>query len=224
MTYDEIVDEARARIRDAGRNLPNRLLLRQVGLRQANLFLLCATWNPEYYGVCVTASVTAAGLDLNGLAPPLNHAARIQRIEVDTTSGVAGAPAIGTRISIVPIDDPQSGLAPRMTLRDNALRPIGTDFAAITGIEIFYSRLPNPVTPLSGAVLSEMREPWEQLLVLDCALFIGQLLAAEGRDVMKGLLDMIAGEQNNMLAAFEAHVRGYVGDVADRFRRTGGVA
>ncbi len=224
MTYDEIVAEARARIRDAGRNVPDRLLLRHIGLHQAALFMLCATWNPEYYGICVTAPLSDdKGLDLNGLTPPLNQAAGIQRIEVHVSSGV-GAPAVGTRISIVPLEDTGAGIAPRMTLRDNALRQVGTDCALITEVEIFYARLSNPVTPTSGASEAEIREPFVQLLVLDCAKYLGELLAAEGREVSKGILEMIAGEYKDVLGTYEAQVRGYVTDVEDRFRRTGGAA
>lgn len=224
MTYQEIVDEARARVRDAGRNIPDRLLVRQVGQHQAHLFMRAATWNPEYYGICVTATIAGGGLDLNGLTPPLNQAAGIQRIEVYTTDGDPEAPAVGTRVSIVPLEDPQSGLAPRATLRDNALRQVGTELAHVTGLEVYYAKLPNPALPTAGATEAELREPWQQLLVLNCANYIATLLSAEGRDVPAGIVALNQGEEAALLEAYEAHVRGYVTDVEDRFRRTGGAA
>ena len=220
MTYDEIIDEALARVRDAGRNIPRRTLLRHIGQYQASLFQRAATWNPEYYGICVIADIAGGALDLNALTPPLNQAAGIQLIEVVASTGAGPAP--GTRISVVPIEDTKSGLAPRATLRDNVLRQVGTELDLVTQIEIHYARLPNPVPPTGGAVEAELREPYQELLVLDCAVFIANQLAAEGRAVPAALVEQVQGELTVLMVSYEAQVRGYVTDVEDRFRRTGG--
>lgn len=221
MIYDALVNLALARVRDAGRNIPRALVLRRIGLMQATLFARAATWNPEYYGVCVTAGLASGAVDLNGLAPPLNQAAGIQRIEVATASGPT-APAVGTRVSIVPLASPDSGLPPRATLRDNVLRQVGTELAGVDAVRVYYARLSNPVQPEDGALEAEMREPWQELLVLDGALYVLDLLAAEGRPQPEALGKMLAGEMATLLAAYEAHVRSYVQDVEDRFRRSGG--
>lgn len=220
MTYDEIVDEALARVRDAGRSLPRRTLLRHVGQFQASLFQRAASWNPEYYGICVIADIAGGALDLNALTPPLNQAAGIQLIEVLASS--APGPAVGTRVSIVPLEDVGSGLAPRATLRDNVLRQVGAELADVSQIEIHYARLSNPVPPTGGAVEAELREPYQELLVLDCAVFIANQLAAEGRAVPEALVAQLNGEMAVLMVSYESQVRMYVTDVEDRFRRTGG--
>lgn len=221
MTYDELVNLALARVRDAGRNIPRQLLLRRMGLTQASLFARAATWNPEYYGICVTAGLASGAVDLNNLTPPLNQAAGIQRIEVAAVT-VGATLAVGTRVSIVPLAAPESGLAPRATLRDNVLRQVGTELAGVDAVRVYYARLSNPVTPGDGAVEADLREPWQELLSLDATLYVLDLLAAEGRPQPEGLGKMVAGEMAGLLAAYEAHVRGYVQDVEDRFRRSGG--
>jgi hypothetical protein len=221
MTYQDLVDEANARVRNSGGIVPDRLLLREMGVFQSELFQRAAVWNPEYYGICVTATLTAGALDLNGLVPALQQAASIQRIEVFTVTANPAAPAIGARISVVPLEDPTSGLAPRVTLRDNVLRQVGSELALVTGVELYYSRLPNPVLPTSGAVEAELREPWQQLLVLHCANYLSLLLQAEGIAVPEGLVKRNMEDEARLLSEYEAHVRGYVSDVEDRFGRTG---
>jgi hypothetical protein len=223
MTYDELVNLALARVRDAGRNIPRATLLRRMGTTQALLFATAATLNPEYYGLCVTATLASGGVDLNALAPPLNQASGIHRVEVAASSGV-GAPPAGTRIALVPLMDPDSGLPPRATVRDNVFRGVGSDLAAVTEIRVWYSRLSNPVLPTQGGLEAELREPWQDLLLLDTALHVCTLLAAEGRPVAEGLVASITADFAALRDGWEAHVRGYVRDVDDRFRRTGGMA
>lgn len=224
MTYDELVDLALARVRDAGRNVPRALLLRRIGQAQAGLFAAAATWNPEYYGICVTAALTGGACDLNALTPPLNQAAGIQRIEVATTDASPTAPPVGARVSIVALAAIESALAPRATLRDNVLRQVGTELAGVTSVKVHYARLSNPVRPTDGAAEAELREPWQELLTLDVAGYVLDLLVAEGREVPPGLKAMVAQEYGTLLLNYQAHVRGYVEDVEDRFMRAGGPA
>lgn len=219
MTYDQLIDEAFARVRGAGRHLPRRTLLRRMGQFQSELFQRCARWNPDYYGICVTATLNAGGLDLNALVPALQQVGTITRIQVSASGGAVPA---GTRISVVPLEDITSGLAPRATIRDNAFRQVGAELAGVTSIEIHYSRLPNPVLPENGGVEADLREPWQEMLVLDCAMFVAGNLEAEGTAVPAGLVKMVGDELLALAAGYELHVRGYIAEGEDRFRRTGG--
>lgn len=225
MTYDEIVTGALERVREFGQTagMANATMLKRIGLRQSQLFMRAAEINPDFFGTCVIGTLDASGgCDLALIVDPLNPIGMIERIEV-ADAGTSTTVAAGDPVTVVPLNDALNGLAPRVTLRDMVVKQVGTDLAGVASLEFYYSKLSMPVSPTSGSVTAQLREPFVDLLVLDLAQYILKFVNAEGGSV-EGPMKLLADEETALTGDFEKHIRGVVLDPADRFRRFGDAA
>jgi hypothetical protein len=196
---------------------PRASLYRRISTRQQQLFARAAKLNPERFGTSAVATVDVAGaVDLLDISAPIPTPELIQKLTVEDPG--ASAYAIGTEITVVSVADPEAGVAPRVTMRDLILRPIGTETVGIATIRAWYSR----TTPLYGAASAgediELPSPHDELLVTDIArMLLVRAPQVEAAAYTRGM-ESLAAEEQMQLAQFDDHVLNY-GPWSSRFAR-----
>ena len=221
MTYDQIVTLALQRCSEFGETagLERAFLLRRIGRRQSQWFQRSARMNSDFYGVCIVGILQDNALDLAPIAPPESPIGRIERIEI-ADPGTSDWDVL-TEVTVVPLNDPRSGLPPRVTLREFVLRGLVGDLDGVTKLRIYYTKQARSVGPSDGALEAEIREPYVDILVLDVAQYILKTLRARGRADVVAPLALLAAEEAELTQDYDSHMTGIVLDVADRFRRFG---
>jgi hypothetical protein len=220
LSCEDVVQLGLARVQEYTRSHPavRSVLYRRISTRQQELAAMAARVNRDYFGAAADAVLVGGAADLNDIVTPVPTPEMIQRIEVSTV--VAGAvPAVGDEISIVRLSDPTAELAPRVTLRSGVLRAVGADLNNVTGIKVYFSKLPDALLVTEpGTTLVALPAPYDQLLVLDISSLIvertqhGDPLDPIRQSVAEGLKKEIAEWE----AKWIAHVRG-LGEVRSRF-------
>jgi hypothetical protein len=212
---------ARARQHVAEPNESHALIYARLGLRQQQLFAHAAKINPDYFGVCANAALTDGAVNLADIADPVPTPDLITRMEVLEPGESLLEP--GAEIHTVPLNDPNGAFPPRVTLRNHVIRSVGADLMGVGSIRIYYSRLPHPIPPAGRDVVLEMPGEHWMLLVLDAERDLYHRSVPEGAD-RAGLVERVTAEEAPMLAAWEAHVAGYAGNMQARFASQTGQA
>jgi hypothetical protein len=219
MTVETLVLESFVRADEwvHGYRAPRAALYRRVGQTRRRLALTVARANPDYHGAQVEATLEDGAVDLRLIALPLPLFAELQQAEVLTT-GTSTLP-VGTRVSIVPLNDVQSGIPPRATFRDYVLEGVGTDLDGVAALLLRYTRLPAMVeAAITGATVVDLAPPFDDLLVLDLVKYQidkAPSLTEPERAAAHASVDVEAGP---LLADYLAHVR-QLAPVEARFAR-----
>ena len=222
MTFDEIVDNAKARATDFGATFPStkRVLYRRIEIHQQELFSQATRVNPDYFGVSATGTLDANGfVDIKDqqASVGVDPAANITKVEVED-AGTHPTLVTGDEISIVSISDIEAELAPRMTLRNFALRQVGTDLAGVVSICAFYGYRPeNKATPLDGTEDAELPPVYQELLVIDLAKWMVRMTLAMETEIKAAALAALSEEEDAMNGTFMAEVVDYAGAQVSRF-------
>lgn len=223
MTYEETVKAALMELAAFGEHFPSSraALYRRIGVRQQQLFAMAAGINPDWAGVCLTASLENGVANLRTLIlgtadplPPAEHISRVEVLEPGVSDWLAGEP-----VTLVPSDDPSAGLAPRMHVRDWVFRSVGAELDGVVSIRVHYSRVPPVPAVLSAQGTSlEIAEPHTEVLVFDVAAAILQRAAALRVEVPAGAVEFVKVREAEAVEAFRQHVAGAVA-TANRFAR-----
>jgi len=230
-TVEDLAIQALARCAEFGGNYPSTrsVMYRRLGVRQQQLFSAAARVNPEYFGLTADGTLDAnkeislANTGDRTAQNPVPNMELISRIEVLANDGSQGAPAVGTEINVVPITDTGAALPPRLTIRGGTFAPVGTDFAQITQIRVFYSYRPFRFDPQDGTVTVELPEPFQDLLVLDLARFMLRKATTMTKEVREVALAALEAEEKESILNFEEHVDSFTKAVErGRFGRTQG--
>lgn len=177
--------------------------LLQVVIRSLRgLYKDAALLNPEYFGTLAIGTLDANGaidIGLTGdpLAPdPVAAMELISRIEIEDpgTSGLAA----GDEVHIVALTDLDAAFAPRVTIRGNIIRQVGTDLADVTSIRVYYSAQPLSPADLDSTLDALWREEFNELLILDLAIYLA-LKDNRGEEVV-GLKEDHTGWYNRFVA------------------------
>jgi hypothetical protein len=230
VTVDELADQALARCAEFGQTYPatRSLLYTRLGGRQQELFAAAARANPEYFGATAlgildgNGTVSLKSLGDPAAVDPVPSMELISRIEISASSG-AGVPVPGTEVNAVPITDPGAALPPRVTIRGGNIAAVGTDLVGVTQLTVFYSHRPFRIGPTDGDKDAELPESFQDLLVLDLALFMLRKTASLPKEVRETALAALSAEEKEQLSNFLAHVQAFTSAVErGRFGRTQG--
>lgn len=222
MTFDEIVDNAKARALDFGATFPStrRVLYRRIEIHQQDLFSQAGRVNPDYFGVSATGTLDANGIaDLKDQQASIDvdPATSVVRVEVED-AGTHPTLVTGDEINIVSLSDVEAALAPRMTLRNFALRQVGTELAGVVSICAFYAYRPeNKTTPLDGSEDAELPAVYQELLVIDLTKWMVKMTLGLETQVKAAALAALSEEEDEMSGVFMAEVTDYAGVQVSRF-------
>ena len=222
MTFDEIVDNAKARALDFGATFPStkRVLYRRIEIHQQELFSQATRVNPDYFGVSATGTLDANGAaDIKDqqVSVGVDPAANVVRVEVED-AGTHPTLVTGDEINVVSLNDVLAALPPRMTLRNFVLRQVGTDLAGVVSICAFYGYRPeNKATPLDGSEVAELPAVYQELLVIDLTKWMVRMTLALETQIKAAALAALSEEEGEMVGAFMAEVTDYAGVQVSRF-------
>jgi hypothetical protein len=222
MTFDEIVDNAKARAIDFAATFPStkRVLYRRIEIHQQELFSQATRVNPDYFGVSATGTLDANGAaDIKDQQVSVNvdPAANIVRVEVED-AGTHPTLVAGDEINVVSLNDVLAALAPRMTLRNFVLRQVGTDLAGVVSICAFYGYRPeNKAAPLDGSEVAELPAVYQELLVIDLTKWMVRMTLGLETQIKAAALAALSEEEDEMNGAFMAEVTDYAGAQVSRF-------
>ncbi len=222
MTFDEIVDNAKARAVDFGATFPStkRVLYRRIEIYQQELFSKAARVNPDYFGKSATGTLDANGfVDIKDQQASANvdPAANITRVEVED-AGTHPTLVTGDEIHLVSINDVEAAFAPRMTLRNFVLRQVGTDLAGVVSVCAFYGYRPeNKTQPLDGSEIAELPAVYQELLVLDLIKWMLKQTISIDSGAKAAAIEVVELEQGAMDGTFLAEVADFAGAQVSRF-------
>jgi len=222
MTFQEIVDNAKTRAMDFGATFPttDRVLFRRIEVRQQELFRGASRVNPDYFGVSAEGVLDAqfrANLKDLDVQVDVDPAANISRVEIGD-AGTHPTLVRGDEVAVVPLNDIEAALAPRMTLRNFILQGVGSDFVGVLTIVIFYGYSPeSKAVPLDGFENAELPDPFQELLVIDLTKWMVRMTMGLEPQVKAGALAALSEEESEMQGAFTAEVTDYAGVQVSRF-------
>lgn len=222
MTFDEIVDNAKARAVDFGATFPStkRVLFRRIEIHQQELFTKAARVNPDYFGKSATGTLDANGfVDIKDqqASVDVDPAANISRVEVED-AGTHPTLVTGDEIHLVSINDVEAAFAPRMTLRNFVLRQVGTDLAGVVSVCAFYGYRPeNKTQPLDGSEVAELPAVYQELLVLDLIKWMLKQTISIDSGAKAAAIEVVELEEGAMDGTFLAEVADFAGAQVSRF-------
>lgn len=217
MNAEQIVVAALARGLEFSNEFPTTrsVYYRRITVRQQQLFVRAAEINPDYFGVTGSVALTAGEADLAALLDP--QAERIYQVRIDDPGTSAYDPE--QRVNIIAVDDGEyAGLAPRVTIRDYVVRQFVADLDGVTSLLIDYSKRPADIA--LPADVPELPEQFHELLVIDATKSAVRRVFSVTKEQRSGFLDLLTEEENELLAAFDAHVERFSSAEESRFGRT----
>ncbi|KKK77831.1 hypothetical protein LCGC14_2849660, partial [marine sediment metagenome] len=131
----------------------------------------------------------------------------------------------GDEVNVVQLNDvAAAALAPRVTLRNQILKQVGTDLALVTSVRLYYSRRPFRLTDSEdGSTTVDFPEQWEELLVIDLAKWITRKATNPPLEQRTAALVSLDAEEQETLANFEQEVTSFTSAAeTGRFMRTAG--
>lgn len=222
LAVEEIVVQGLARVQEFTRSYPavRSVLYRRVSIRQQELAAMAAKVNRDYFGAAASVVLIAGAADLNDIIAPVPVPEMIHKIQVDTI-GAGALVAVGDEVSIVRLGDEIAEESPRVTLRAGVLRQYKADLLNVTGLKVFYSKIPDSLLSTElGTTVVAIPAPYDELLVLDIAeLIVERALHGDPNDVAKKTtLDAIESEVTAWEGKWIAHA-GLFGATRSRFAR-----
>ncbi len=223
MTWDEIIEQGRARALDFGADWPSAtsVLYRRIQVRQQEIFSTANRINPDYFGqntvgaLDANGDVNMASLDVEGSV--VDPTAAVTRVEIQNP-GSHPTLVRGDEVAIIPHNDPDAGIAPRMTLRSFILHAYCGDMDGVSSVCIYYGFRPalKPM-PMDGSETSDLPSVYDELLVLDVTKFLVKLTMELATERKVAALGVVQEEIDAMLTTFIAEVADYAGAQVSRF-------
>jgi hypothetical protein len=202
VTAEEIVVAALARCAEFGDQWPSArsVMYQRINTRHRQLFAMMTTALPDLAGVVENAPVVSGVVDLTALEYDVASVVDV-RIPAD------GVYALDQRVAIIPVDDPDAGLPPRMTASLGELRAYGNELDGVPEVRVAYTRLAESIEMEDDE--PELPELFHPLLVLDLARYNVQKaisIPSATRAEIAALFDV---EEKAMLADFESYLFAY---------------
>jgi hypothetical protein len=216
VTLEECVIAALSRAEEYGNEWPGTrsVFYRRVGVREQQLMVRAAEINQDFFGKSVSINLVAGVANLATLNPVAERVAGARINGVGTS-----AYATGTRVTIVPIDDPTySGLAPRATLRDYTLTQVGADLALVASVWIDYSK--RPTVKALATDVPEIPLHFHELLVLDLVKWMVRKSSIVDTKQRLEIAARLSEEETELLADYDEHVERFQTAEESRFGRT----
>ncbi len=213
MTYEEVVENALARTLEWDGEFPSTRLpmYRRIGVRQQQLFSMASKVNPDYYGSEAAAALDSEYRldlkDLDGLAT-LDQAAGVQRVIIlDPGASIYVA---GDEVNIVSIDDIDADLPPRVTIRDQIVKGVGTDLINVVSLCVKYPRYADmPLNTEDGTTDIQLQEPYQELLVIDLTKDLVRKTLSLEVGVKAAIGETLKEEETELLTVYMADVAAF---------------
>ncbi len=213
MTYEEVVENALARTLDWDGEFPSSRLpmYRRVGVRQQQLFSMASKINPDYYGQRAGAALDAQyRLDLRDLdgATDLDQAVGVQRVEIEDAG--TSSYASGDEVNIVSVDDIEADIAPRVSIRDQIIKGVGTDLLNVVSLCVYYPRFADmPDDDEDGTTDIQLIQAYQELLVIDLTKDLVRKCLSIEPDVKSAIQQILNEEEQELLTIYMADVKAY---------------
>lgn len=222
MTFDEIVDNAKARALDFGATFPStkRVLYRRIEIHQQELFSQATRMNPDYFGVSAKGTLDSlfrVNLKDLDVAVDVDPASNVTRVEIED-AGTHPTLVASDEVNIVSLSDIDAALPPRMTLRNFILKGIGTELQGVVSVCVSYGYRPESKTiPLDGTEEAELPAVYQELLVIDLVKWMVRMTLGLETQVKAAALAALSEEEGEMNGVFMAEVTDYAGVQVSRF-------
>lgn len=228
-TVAQIVDAAKARATEFGGSVPttHSVMYQRVSVRQQELFSIAATVNPEYYALYAIATLDdpnlPGGANLRDMfASAVKEAVRVTGVWIENkgTSSYTN----GDKVHIIPASDrPEDHIAPRVTVLNHIIQGLLGDLDDVTEIKVRYSYRPDPLAQTEdGSTEVEVEQPFDELLVVDLARNLARKTVDMEAGRKKAVVEELNEEEKELLAAFTAHIQGFLADQESRYHHTQG--
>ncbi len=226
-TVNDLVTAALSRASDFGAAYPGSrsVLYRRLSNRLHQLYAVAARWNPEYFGVSAVGTLDAVdgvsfstmGASGGTYAPEL--VSRVEIADKGTSSYTNG-----DEVNVVQLNDVDAAaLAPRVTIRNQAIQQVGTDLALVTSVRLYYSRRPFRLAATDGDTTVDFPEQLEELLVIDLTRWVTRKATNPPLEQRAAALKSLDDEEQEMLVNFEQEVASFTSAAeTGRFMRTAG--
>lgn len=215
-TVEEVAVAALARCGDMGilGGGTRSVLYRRASIRQQQLFSEAAKINPEYFGEVALGTLVNGAVDIDAMVPSgVADCEAVYRVEIGDKG--TSTYANGDRVSLVSVNDAASvGIAPRVTIQNRVIRQVGTDLALVAKVKVYYAR--RPAAPLLAASVIELPTPFEELLVLDLAVWLVKT-ADTSNERKENLLLALQGEEKELAAGFAQHLTSFTQAFESRY-------
>ena len=204
MTVDEILEASLARLMEFTDKVPGtgHSDLARLNQRQEQLFAVIADVNRDYSGRDAVLTLTAGAADTATLSP---QPMRITDVRIENPG--ASLYLAGRKVHVVPVDDRDCELPPRMTLRDGVLAQVATDLADVTSVRVFYARRPLYLTLRTET--PDLPEQYHELLVIDLAKMKVRKMLNLAAQARTDILALFKAEEEELEADFQQHLRNY---------------
>lgn len=213
-TCEQLITAAYSRSswNDPDKLATNSELIGVIDRRMKQIYSMAARANPLYFGT-ISSSVapTTDSASVYSWARP-SDAELIFRVEAGTAIGTPGTTiTTGTEISVVPFEDKQAELAPRIYefgQRYYTAGLTGDPVAAATNahsLTFYYSKRHRDLTTLNNSTTGTLESQWpsqfDDLIVLHIAKY---LATKDNRD---GEVQLLATEEAALLDGFFKHLQ-----------------
>ncbi len=215
MTLEEIAVAALARGMEFSNEVPQTRSVhyRRIRVREQQLFVRASEINPDYFGISTSIALVAGEADLSTLGTQAERIAGVRINGIGTSSYTTGE-----SVNIVPIDDPNSGLAPRAHIRDYRLIQYAAELALVASVWIDYSK--RAATTVDAADEPDLPEQFQELLVIDDTKAMLRRTIALEPEIKKLAINSLNEEEAEMMDYFDRHVERFVLAEESRFGRT----
>lgn len=209
VTPEDIVLQALARAMEFSDRVPTTraVLYRRIGVRQQHLVSLANREAPDYFGVAVDAPLTNGTLSLATITNNLAEIEAVHRLEI-AEAGTSSY-SVGDEVHIVSSQDVEVEFPPRVTLRTFVIRQVGNDLAGVNSLRVYYARRPALLGPADGKTPLVLPEAFQELLVVDLARELAKKALRIDPDIRQAHIALLDAEEEELLAAYLAHVRGF---------------
>lgn len=228
-TFDDVVDAAQSRAVDFGSGYPGArsVLYRRISNRLHQLYAAAARWNPEYFGVSAVGTLASGGASFSTMGDPdasnpVFAPELVSRVEIADkgTSSYAN----DDEVNVVQLNDAaDAALAPRVTIRNLAIKQVGTDLTNVTSLRMFYSRRPYRRGAADGVELIDFPETFEDLLVIDLTKWMVRKSMNPPIAERTAAIATLSEEEAELYSNYEQEVTEFTSAVeTGRFARTAG--
>lgn len=205
LDVQDVIDRAinRNSMNDADVIAGDAELIGLVDRVQQDKYLRVGQSFPDFFGAEVT--ITLTGTDEARFSDASPAVGVITRVEVAAESG--SGYNVGDIINIVPTDEQESEVAPRMYLTRTSLKGVGTDLNGVTSVRLYYSIRPDAMDTTADPSTINMTMPDEFIdtIVNEVALY---LAVKDNRDALEvqALQQEVADADNLLLTSAAALV------------------
>lgn len=195
--------------------------LMSMSYYEAQAMNIAAVTNPDYFGTEGYTQTRANYTDAWTLSASPGNVGIVTKVVISALSGTVADVAVGDKVSIINIHDPQHGAIPRCYIRNGKIHAYGTDLGTtdndmVTQLKVYYTAIPTSLQSISE--IMTVPDTWINLVVTPLAAEMA-LADQRGEDY-----DRLMQEYNRDVELFTLYMKAfnYTADQGFGFRSIGG--